>query len=90
MKSRKGPLHHTPPLRLILPSETGTRFPEKNKYSAQKKTTTETAVVFFYDSGFDTDYLSMVSMVRCVLVNTQISAAMAMDSFTISAGVMDV
>lgn len=36
------------------------------------------------------DYFSMVSMVRCVLVNTQMSAAMAMDSFTISEGVMDV
>lgn len=35
-------------------------------------------------------YFSMVSMVRCVLVNTQMSAAMAMDSFTISEGVMDV
>ena len=33
-------------------------------------------------------YLSMVSMVRCVLVKTQISAAIAMDSFTISEGVM--
>ena len=35
-------------------------------------------------------YLSMVSMVRCVLVKTQISAAMAMDSFTISEGVISV
>lgn len=39
-------------------------------------------------SLFLPDYFSMTSMVRCVLVNTQISAAMAMDSFTISEGVI--
>ncbi len=44
----------------------------------------------FYEGAYDACYLSMVSMVRCVLVKTQMSAAMAMASFTISAGFMSV